>query len=107
MNQVITSTISDRMADYYTEWENTFGIGPCGAYAALKRDEGWGQVAVCTASDGQVDFPHYVIWDDGIIDLTNPFDDELTYTDLVILGDNEMPEAVTDAMIDWLRERGI
>ena len=107
MSQVITSTISDKMADYYQEWEDTFGIGPCGAFAALKREQGWGEIAVCTASDEIGSFPHYVIWDAGIIDLTNPFDHELTYTDIEILDADEMPEAVNDAMLTWLRDRGI
>lgn len=107
--KVVVSSISDSLAANYTDFENAFGFGPCGAYAALKREQGWGKVAVCTASDGKVEFTHYVIiTTDGIVDLANPLDCELTYTDLDILNDDEMPELCDDReAIDWLAEREI
>ena len=103
--KVYSSTLSDNLAEVYADFEDTFGFGPCGAYAALKRDEGWGDVAVCIA-DGT--FTHYVLVDGGIIDLANPFDEPLTYTDLEILDADEMPELCWDGeAIEWLRARGV
>ena len=107
--KVTTSTISDSLAAAYEDFENTFGFGPCGAYAALKREQGWGDIAVCIAhtKDG-TEFPHYVIWDGSIIDLANPLGEELTYTDIEILDADEMPELCDDReAIDWLKERSI
>jgi len=102
--KVITSTLADSLADVYGDFETEFGFGPCGAYAALKRTE-WGMdVAVCSATDGKVEFPHYVLVDgDAIIDLANPLDAELTYSEIEILNRDEMPELVDAEVIDWLR----
>ena len=89
----------------YQEWEDTFGFGPCGAYAALRREQGWGEVAVCTARQGDTEFPHYIIIQDGaIIDLANPLGD-LTYEEVEILDHDEMPDLVTQENIEWLRGR--
>ena len=109
MVKVYISTMSDTLAAVNEGFANEFGIGPCGAFAALKREEGWGQVAVCLAEtrDGSFPFSHYVIWDDGIVDLANPFDAPLHYTDIEILDADEMPECVDSREIDWLRERGV
>lgn len=103
------SSLADSLADVYREWEDTFGFGPCGAYAALKREQGWGDVAVCTADDGtEYGFTHYVIIQDGwIVDLANPLDAELDYSDVEVLDADEMPELVDAAAIEWLRERGV
>jgi len=104
--QILTSSLDHKLEQIYNNFEDTFGIGPCGAYAALRREQGWGKVAICIAhtQDG-TEFPHYVIWDDGIIDLANPLDEELIYTDLEILNPGEMPELISQAEIGWLRER--
>lgn len=114
MYRIIDSTLSDRMAEAYTDFENEFGIGPCGAWAALKRSEGWGDVGVGTAmtldmaARGQYGFGHYFIVDGlDIIDQTNPFDDPLVFNDIEVLSADEMPECVTAEMIEWLKERGI
>ena len=64
-------------------------------------------MAVCIAGDQHGEFPHYVIVDDGVIDLANPLGTELSYTNIEILDTDEMPEAVTDEMVSWLRARGI
>lgn len=110
---VLTSSISDSLADVYSEWEDEFGFGPCGAYAALKRSEGWGKVAYCwayeTAENYYGGFGHYVVIDPqgDIIDLTNPLEIELQYDDIDILADDELPELVTEVEIEWLRARGV
>ena len=103
------SGLADSLADVYSEWEKVWGFGPCGAYAALKRQEGWGDIAVCTADDGsEYGFPHYVIIQDGwIVDLANPLDHELDYSDVDVLDPSEMPDLVDAAAIEWLRERGV
>jgi len=109
--QTLTSTMSDRLGTVYEEFSDKFGFGPCGAYAALKREEGWGKVAIVIAetADGKTEFPHYVIIDGSeIIDLANPFDDELSYQDIEILDDDEMPELNDDReAIEWLRARNV
>lgn len=107
--KVITSAISDSLAAEYENFENEFGFGPCGAYAALKREQGWGQVAICIARAGNTEFPHYIIVDDdSIIDLANPLGEPLTYTDIDILDTNEMPELCQDReAVDWLETRRV
>ena len=110
---VLTSTMSDALGAVYDEFSEKFGFGPCGAYAALKREEGWGKVAIVIAetADGKTEFPHYVITNgkgERIIDLANPFDDELTYRDMEILDDDEMPELNDDReAIEWLKTRNV
>jgi len=103
--QVLASTISDKLAKVYPDFEDTFGFGPCGAFAALKREEGWGDVAVCIASVGDTEFSHYVIVQDGaIIDMANPLGESLTYTEVEILDTNEMPELCDDyEAVSWLK----
>ena len=103
--RTLTSTIDDQLAANYADFEDTFGFGPCGAYAALRRKQGWGQIAVCTARAGQTEFPHYIIIDDGIIDMANPLDETLTYTDIDILDSDEMPELIDESVIAWLEAR--
>lgn len=106
--QILTSTLDHNLENAYSDFEDTFGIGPCGAYAAIRREQGWGEIAICIAhTNNGTEFTHYVIWDDGIIDLANPLDEELTYTDLDILNPDEMPEMIDQAKIDWLKERMI
>jgi len=106
---VLTSTISDKLAEVYPEFEDAFGFGPCGAYAALKREEGWGDVAVCIARAGNTEFSHYVIVQDSdIIDLANPLGEPPDYTEVEVLDAGEMPELCWDGeAIEWLRVRGI
>ena len=107
--KTLISTIADRLAEVYPEFEDAFGFGPCGAYAALKREEGWGEVAVCIARAGRTEFPHYVIVQDGdVIDLANPLGEQLDYTEVEILNADEMPELCWDGeATDWLRARRI
>ncbi len=105
---VAVSGLADSLDRVYDEWETRRGFGPCGAYAALKRQE-WGMaVAVCTASDGLTEFTHYVLVDAGeIVDWANPLGEPLTYTDIEVLDADEMPELVEQDVIAWLRERGV
>ncbi len=52
------------------------------------------------------EFGHYVILDQGdIIDLSNPFDEELTYSEVEPLRDDEMPDLVSRDVLDWMRAR--
>jgi hypothetical protein len=104
--KVLTSTLSNSLAGAVDDWVERTGLGPCGAYAAYLREEGWGDVAFCYAhtSDG-TRFPHYVIVQDGaIIDLANQMGERLTYTDVQILDDSEMPEAITEDDVNWMAE---
>jgi len=104
--RTLTSTLDHQLDSLYEEWENTFGIGPCGAYAALRREQGWGKVAVCIARAGATEFTHYIIVSDGdIIDLANPLGEELSYHEIELLDTDEMPECIDEAEIAWLRER--
>ena len=98
----------DLAAGLYGEWEREFGFGPCGALAVLLREAGYGRVAVCQArQDTRPAFTHYInLTDDGwITDLCNPLDEELTYTEVDVLNDDEMPELVGPVEVDWLRAR--
>lgn len=107
---ILTSAISQTLDGVYEDFENKFGFGPCGAYAALKREQGWGQVAVCVAKCGDTEFPHYVIIDgDGdIIDLANPLGEPLAYGEIEILPADEMPELCHDGeAVNWLAEREV
>lgn len=105
--EILTSTIDDRLAEVYPDFEDAFGFGPCGAYVALRREQGWGDVAVCIAKAGKTEFPHYVIvQDDGIIDLSNPLGEELSYSKVEILDADEMPELCWDGeAMSWLKTR--
>jgi len=104
--KVLKSSISEKLERVYEEFEETYGYGPCGAYAAILREDGVGQVAVCIAkAEGMTyGFTHYVIVDGGIIDLANPLGEELEYSQVQVLDNDEMPELVTQADIDCLRE---
>ena len=104
--KTLTSSLDHNLEQAYSDFEDTFGIGPCGAYAAIRREQGWGDIAVCIAhTENGTEFTHYIIWDDGIIDLANPLGEELTYTDLDILDHDEMPELIAQTEIDWLKAR--
>jgi len=105
--RTLTSSIDHNLDRIYPDFEDTFGFGPCGAYAALRREQGWGDIAVCIARfPNGVEFTHYILIDDGIIDLTNPTGEELTYHEIDILNADEMPELCdSPEPIDWLRER--
>jgi hypothetical protein len=106
--QVLTSGIDHNLDAIYEQFSDTFGIGPCGAYSAFRREQGWGAVAVCDAyAEGdEIPFTHYVIVQDGgIIDLTNPFGEELRYENVEILNADEMPECIGAVEIEWMRER--
>lgn len=107
--KVLTSTLSDKLAEVYPDFENEFGFGPCGAYAVLKREQGWGDVAVCVAEMRDSVFPHYIIVSDGsIIDLANPLGEPLYYTEVEILDADEMPELCWDGeAVGWLRGRDV
>jgi len=103
--EILTSGMDHRLEQHYESFCETFGIGPCGAYAALRRAQGWGQVALteATTADG-ITFPHYIIIQDGgIVDLTAP--EELEYSGIEILDADEMPEATGQREMDWLAER--
>ena len=103
--EILTSSLDHQLENVYPEFEATFGFGPCGVYAAMRRGDGWGDVAIAMASDGVTTFAHYIIIQDGsIIDLANPLDTELTYTEVEVLDSDEMPELVDAATIAWLRE---
>ena len=113
--KILVSGLSDQLEKVYQDYQDTFGFGPCGALAALQRERGWGDVAVCTATaqDG-TEFAHYIIIDaDGdIIDLANPvtfwgqqIDEELSYTEIEILPAGEMPDMVDADVVTWMRER--
>lgn len=103
----VTSTLSQEVENIIIDFENAFGFGICGAYSAILRNRGWGHVAITTATTANgTEFGHYVIvTDDGIIDMTNPFDDELSFSEIEILGADEMPELVDAEVIDWIQER--
>ena len=104
--KTLTSSLDQKLEEAYRDFEDTFGIGPCGAYAAIRREQGWGEIATCIAHTANgTEFTHYVIWDGGIIDLANPLGEELTYTDLDILDHDEMPELIDETEINWLKER--
>ena len=104
---ILASGIDHNLDRLYEQFEDEFGFGPCGAYAALRREQGWGDVAACIARSGHTEFPHYIIVQDGdIIDLANPLGEPLTYHDIEILENNEMPDLCwTGEAINWLRER--
>ena len=103
--KILTSGLDHQLEEIYGEFEETFGFGPCGAYAAMRREDGWGQVAVSIARIGKTEFPHYIILDGGIIDLANPLDGEIEYTEIEALDADEMPDLVDATEIAWLRER--
>lgn len=105
--EILASGIDHKLEEIYEEWQEKWGFGPCGAYAALRRKQGWGDIAICNAkiADG-TEFPHYVIVQDGaIIDLANPLGETLTYEGIEILDDDEMPEVTDSETIDWLEAR--
>jgi len=104
---ILTSTISDKLDKVFEDFEDEFGFGPCGAFTALKREQGWGDVAVCVAHAGDTKFTHFVIVDGGIIDLANPLDEPLTFTDLDVLDADEMPELCNEKTVEWLRQRNV
>jgi hypothetical protein len=91
----------------YEAYVTRFGVGPCGVYAAVRREHGWGQVAFCEARvRGGPMFGHYVIVTDdgGIIDLTNPTGEELEYIDVEPLAPDEMPDWDVPAALTWMRK---
>jgi len=98
----------DLAAGLYDAWQREYGFGPCGPLAVLLREAGYDHVAVCQArGKGQISFTHYVnVTDDGwITDLANPLDEPLTYEDVEVLNDDEMPELIGLEELTWLRER--
>ena len=108
MNTLISTLDDNLAAGGYQEWEATTGYGPCGAYATIRREQGWGDVAVCMAHDKgtpwELGFGHYVIVSDGaIIDMTNPFDEELQYSEIEVLDADEYPELVDDDDLALMR----
>lgn len=106
-NDVLAQGFDHQLEDAYDDFADTFGFGPCGAYAALRRKQGWGEIAACTVrlTDGE-EFPHYVIVQDGaIIDLANPLDEPMAYLEIEILEADELPDLVGREEIDWLRKR--
>ena len=104
--KIIISTMAKELDAIYDKWEKEKGYGPCGVYSVIKREEGLGQVAVCTAKtkDMVYGFTHYVVWDNGIIDMANPFGESLTYSDVDVLGPSEMPELVTQADLSQMKD---
>ena len=97
------------MESHCIDHQEAFGFGPCGSYAALLRQRGIGQIAVCDYRlPGEAfGFAHFVVIDaDGnIIDHTNPFIGEGEYADLEILPDEEMPDLVTEEEIAFWDSR--
>jgi len=104
--KVITSTMAADLEKIYDEWESEMGYGPCGVYSVVKREEGLGQIATCIAKTGDMvhGFTHYVIWNNGVIDMSNPFGEPLTYSEIDVLGSNEMPELVTRADVSRMKD---
>lgn len=101
--------IQEAMMDKYEEFQNRFGIGPCGNIAAVLRKEGLGQIAVCDllpekATNEEQAFPHYIIeaQDGKIIDITNPL--EGRYLNVKVLGPDETPDLVDKEALGWLRK---
>ena len=107
---------------HYAEYEDTRGFGPCGAVAAMMRRRGMGQIAITTVqTDDGYTFCHYVIIDGAgtVIDWTNPFPagrylaEEFAWgfggsagdNPFVILPDDEMPDVVDEADINFWEER--
>ena len=105
--KILASGMDEGLEGIYDEFADTFGIGPCGAYAALRREQGWGQVASCLAGmpNDKNPFPHYVIVGSGIIDGSNPLGYRLEYSEIDILGKDEMPDLIDETEVAWLRER--
>jgi hypothetical protein len=104
--EIAASTIAADLDRVYDAWTNRFGIGPCGAYAAMRREDGWGDIAVCQAKESGDDmgFTHYIILQGAaIIDLANPLGEELEYDEIERLDSGEMPECIGRTEIDWLR----
>lgn len=104
---VLAQGLDHQLEDAYEDFADTFGFGPCGAYAALRREQGWGEIAACTVrlTDGE-EFAHYVIVQDGaLIDLANPLDEPMAYLEIEILETDELPDLVGSEEIEWLRNR--
>jgi hypothetical protein len=102
--ETLASGMDHQLENVYSDFEDRFGFGPCGVYATIRRSQGWGEIAVCNArtQDG-TEFGHYVIIQDGgIIDLTNPFGEEMEYSDIVLLDPDELPEIVDQESIAWM-----
>jgi len=101
-------TLRNQVMSHIEDWEEEKGFGPCGAVAALLREQGYGQVAACEYDlhDGAYPFPHFVIVTDTgrIVDISNPFSGG-SYVNLEILPDDEMPDLVEDGDIAYWRER--
>lgn len=105
--KIIAQGLDHQLEDTYDAFADAFGFGPCGAYAALRREQGWGEIAACTVqlTDGE-EFPHYVIIQDGaIIDLANPLDEPMTYSEIDILESDELPDLIGNEEIGWLRKQ--
>lgn len=104
---ILTSTIDHKLDEVYEQFEDKFGFGPCGAYAVLRREQGWGDVAACIAREGKTEFSHYIVVQDGvIIDMANPLGAPLSYGEVEILDADEMPELCWDGeAVEWLRAR--
>ncbi|MCK9597579.1 MAG: hypothetical protein M0R06_00985 [Sphaerochaeta sp.] len=108
---IAESRLSKSLSKEVDGFAKRFGIGPCGAYAALLRERGKGDIVVCLAhpADGSAPFTHYAIWKDGIglIDRANQTGRRLEYTDMEILPPYELPELIGPEEIGWLRQRGV
>ena len=112
MLNVHQDEIKQTVATHRVEFENRFGIGPCGAIAVILRERGFGHIIYAEANDDPTNecgwFGHYLIRSLGkLVDLTNPFACPLAYRDVQRLRGDELPELMTTkcAEINFWRER--
>jgi hypothetical protein len=91
----------------YEDWQETTGLGPCGAVAVVLRERGFGKIAVCEYDlrDGSCPFPHYVIVQPSgnILDTTNPFTGG-QYRDVEVLDDTEWPDCIGEGEAQYWRD---
>lgn len=93
---------------HYDEFEDRFGMGTCGNMSELLRQQGVGQIEVCTfmpdgARSAFEGFGHYYVRTPKgkIVDITNPFKGK--YLDVAVLSSTEAPELVGANTLEWLR----
>ncbi|KKK74942.1 hypothetical protein LCGC14_2878720 [marine sediment metagenome] len=112
MLNVHQDEIKRTVATHRVEFENRFGIGPCGAVAVVLRERGLGHVVYAEASGDPTNaagwFGHYLIRSFGkLVALTNPFNRPLVYRDVQRLDSDELPELMTAGCdeVNFWRER--
>lgn len=105
--EVVLSKLDPELeAGVEREFVEEFGLGPCGAYTVVRREEGWGEVAhVWVNEPGKAPMGHYVnIKGNKIIDFSNQWGD-LEYGEVDILGSAEIPKEYSKKEIDWMRKK--